>query len=286
MDFLVENEFNLLISLDGNESNNNYRVFKNGKPAFPAIKKNVEALRSKYPDYFNRKVNFNAVLHNKNSVSEVYNYFKQHFGKIPRIAALNSFGIREDQKEAFWKTYSNLDESLYKNEDYSLIQREMFIKLPNIQGVSEFIHMNNDFCFNNYNEMLYSSDNKARLPTGTCNPFSKKIFVTANGKILPCERISHEYVLGTVDENGVNIDLEYITGKYNQWYEKIFSQCLACYQSENCVQCIFYLDLSSDHTTCNGFMNREDYAKYISSHVDFLENTPSMYSKIYGAQLN
>jgi uncharacterized protein len=280
MDFLVENEFNLLISLDGGESNNSYRVFKNGKPAFMEIKKNVDALRSKYPNYFTRKVNFNAVIHNRNSISEVYNYFKQHFGKIPRIAALNSFGIREDQKEAFWKTYSNLNESLYKNEDYSLIQREMFIKLPNIQDVSDFIHLNNDFCFNNYNEMLYSFENIARLPTGTCNPFSKKIFVAANGKILPCERISHEYVLGTVDENGVNIDFEEIAAKYSNWYEKIVYKCLSCYQSENCIQCIFYLDLSSDRTTCNGFMNRDDYSKYLSSHVDFLENTPSIYSKI------
>jgi uncharacterized protein len=280
MDFLVENEFNLLISLDGDESNNSYRIFKNGKPSFMLIEKNLESLRSKYPDYFTRKVNFNAVIHNKNSVSGVYSFFKQHFGKIPRIAALNTFGIREDQKEDFWKTYSNLDESLYKSEDYSSIQREMFIKLPNIQDVSNFIHMNNDFCFNNYNEMLYSLDNATRLPTGTCNPFSRKIFITANGKILPCERISHEYALGTVDKNGINIDFGEIAQKYENWYEKILSQCRVCYQSENCVQCIFYLDLSSERTTCNGFMNREDYSKYISSQIDFLENTPSMYSKI------
>jgi uncharacterized protein len=280
MDFLVENEFNLLISLDGGESNNSYRVFKNGKPAFMSIKKNVEALQSKYPDYFTRKVNFNAVIHNKNSISEVYNYFKQNFDKIPRVGGLDSFGIREDQKEAFWKAYSNLNESLYKNEDYSLIQREMFIRLPNIQYVSDFIHINNDFCFNNYNEMLYSLDNTGKLPTGTCLPFSRKIFVTANGKILQCERINHEYALGTVDENGVNIDFEDIAVKYSNWFGKIISQCDACYQSENCVQCIFYLDLSSDHTICNGFMNLEDYSKYLSSHIDFLENTPSMYSEI------
>lgn len=280
MDFLEANDFNLLISLDGDKSNNDYRLFKGGKSAFPLIQKNIVALQAKYPDYFLKKVNFNAVIHNKNSVSEAYNFIKQNFGKIPQVAAINAFGIREDQKEQFWKTYSNVEESLYKSEDYSLIQRDMFIKLPNVQSMSNFLHTNTDCSFNDYNDMLYSSVGKARLPTGTCLPFSKKIFVTASGKILPCEKINHEYALGTVDEKGVNINCDSIAEKYNQWYEKIASQCYGCYQSEDCFQCIFYLDLSSDPTICKGFMNQEDYLRYVSSQVDFLETAPAMYYRI------
>ena len=280
IDFLVENEFNLLISLDGDETGNDYRVFKDGNPAFPAIMENIAALRSKYPDYFARKVSFNAVIHNKNSIAGVYRFFKEQFGKIPRIASLNSFGIREEQKQAFREMYSNLDDSLYKNEDYSLIQREMFINLPNIQVLSDFLHTHTDFCFINYNDLLYETDDKTRFPTGTCDPFAKKLFVTANGKILPCERINHEYFLGAVDEHGVEIDFDGIAAKYNRWYDKIVSQCRACYQSENCTQCIFYLDLSATRTKCSGFMNREDFARYVNSQVDFLEAEPGMYFKI------
>ncbi|MCU0288054.1 MAG: radical SAM protein, partial [Acidobacteria bacterium] len=51
MDFLVENDFNLLISLDGDEYNNSYRVFKDGTPAYPKILKNIDALVAKYPQY-------------------------------------------------------------------------------------------------------------------------------------------------------------------------------------------------------------------------------------------
>jgi sulfatase maturation enzyme AslB (radical SAM superfamily) len=46
MNFLVENDFNLLISLDGNAKNNRYRVFKNGKPAFKKILENIRALQA------------------------------------------------------------------------------------------------------------------------------------------------------------------------------------------------------------------------------------------------
>jgi uncharacterized protein len=62
MDFLVEHNFSLLISLDGDKENTSYRVDQKGNPAFETIVKNVNLLRGKYPEYFDKKVNFNAVL--------------------------------------------------------------------------------------------------------------------------------------------------------------------------------------------------------------------------------
>ena len=51
-----------------------------------------------------------------------------------------------------------------------------------------------------YNELLYKEMTKEEefLPTGTCIPFSRKLFVTVNGKILPCERIGHNNFLGSI----------------------------------------------------------------------------------------
>lgn len=94
MDFLAEKQFNLLISLDGNEFNTSYRVNHSNKPAFRQIMKNVDLLRTTYPDYFAGQVNFNAVLHNRNSVGDIYTFFKEHFDKIPTIGELNDSGIK------------------------------------------------------------------------------------------------------------------------------------------------------------------------------------------------
>ena len=44
------------------------------------------------------------------------------------------------------------------------------------------------------------------LPTGTCLPFSKKIFISVTGKIYPCERIGNEINFGSVTRNGININ--------------------------------------------------------------------------------
>lgn len=281
MDFLAAHDFSLLISMDGDEKNDEYRVLKNGQPAHQMIMRNTQALQLKYPDYFKRKVNFNAVLHNKNSVSEIYHFFKRNFGKYPSIGALNTSGIREDQKKAFWRTYSNVGESLFNSEDYTNIEKDMFIRLPNIQSVSTFLHRKNDFSFENYNELLYPLENAVIYPTGTCVPFSKKIFVTVNGKVLACERIGQQYVLGHINPQSVNIDHEAIAGKYNAWFDKLRKQCNACYNTDLCNQCIFNLELRNKPLVCQGFMNHEDYSHYLSSFLSFIEKKPEVYEKIF-----
>lgn len=282
MDFLVENDIYLLISLDGNEENNGYRVFKNGKPAYAEIMRNVNALRAKYPDYFLNNVNFNAVLHNKNSVSDVHRFFKEHFDKVPSIAALNTSGISEAQKKEFWETYSNVTESLYKSEDYSMIEKEMFVNLPSVQNAMIFLHQNCDFCFSDYNDLIYNAREQKRTPTGTCLPFSKKVFVTVKGKILPCERIGQQHGLGQVTADRVELDYAQIAEKYNSYYEKLRKQCNVCRNSEACQQCIFNLDdIDTENPVCNGFMNDSYRAKDVSSYLCRFEGKPDTFTKIF-----
>ncbi len=280
MDFLAHHEFSLLISLDGNEMNNGYRVFKNGKPAFQAMIKNIKALQEKYPDYFEKWVNFNAVLHNKNSIAEVVNFIKTHFGKIPSIGSLNTAGIEESQQETFWNTYSDVTDSLLKSREYSTLERDMFIKLPTIRGLSTLIHNSNDFAFSNYNDLLYPNDDPVRTPTGTCVPFSQKLFVTVSGKILACETIGQDFALGHVDKDKVTIDFDSLAKNYNALFENVVRQCRVCYNADNCTECMFYSNIRDKKNACKSFMSHDDHSSYFSSYFDYMESNPGMYSKI------
>lgn len=281
MDFLVENNFDLLVSLDGNERNNAYRLSENGKPIFQTIMENVNTLRNKYPDYFSTNVNFISVLHNKNSVSEIYRFFKEQFDKIPQIGPLNPLGVKESQKKDFWKTYANLTQSLYETEDYSVIEKDMFTRLPKAQDASIFLHRCNDFCFHDYNDLLFSAGNNKRTPTGTCVPFSKKIYVSVNGKILPCERIGQQFGLGTVTAAGVELDFQKIAEQYNNYYRKMRQQCGNCSNADICTQCLFNIpSIDEDQPVCPGAMTETDYAEYISSIIGTFEDEPGTFSKI------
>ena len=58
MDFLVENNFEILISLDGDKFNDSYRTFKNGTGSFDTVISNIDKLQSTYPIFFDKNIKF------------------------------------------------------------------------------------------------------------------------------------------------------------------------------------------------------------------------------------
>ena len=281
MDYLVEHKFRLLISLDGNEKNNSYRIDKSGNNSFDAITQNTNLLQSKYPDYFKEFVNFNAVLHNNNSVEEIYNYIQTHYDKIPRIAELNNSGILPKKKDEFERMYRNREESLHQSEHYTKLEQELFTLVPSYYNATNFLHTYNLGVVKTYNDFFDNNKQQRFIPTGTCMPFSKKIFITVNGKILPCERIGHQYALGQVSKTGVEIDFENIASKFNTYYDKLDRQCSKCYQLGACFQCIFTIDTIDDEKPiCDGFMGKNTFADFLAANVSFFESRPLDYYRI------
>lgn len=280
MDYLINKNFKLLISLDGNAYNQSYRTTHSGKSSFEKVCSNVLLLQKKYPDYFKSNVNFSAVLHNRNSVSEIYRFFKNEFDKKPRIAELNTTGIRKEKQIQFRETYRNKNESLHQAENFEEIQTDLFIESPQTWALGIFLHQYSGNVFRSYNNLLIDEPQQNVFPTGTCMPFSKKMFVTVNGKILPCERIGHQFALGQATETEVLLDFEEIALRYNTWYKKLSSQCSHCYNTKACIQCMFNLDDLDGKPVCNGFMNKESFRHYVSVQMEYLEKNPHLYKRI------
>jgi len=279
MDFLRLHEFNLLISLDGNKENTAYRVDKSGRSAFERIEKNVDKLREKYPDYFETQVNFNAVLHNKNSVEEIYQYFKTKYDKIPSIGELNNSGIQENQKDEFKKAYRNAQESLMQSEHYEKIEQEMFIEAPSYRNACLFLHQYSGFVYHDYTDLLFERKDVRHYPTGTCIPFSKKMFVTVNGKILPCERIGHQFALGEITDTNIELDMQSIADRCNAYFAKFEKQCGDC-KNKACTQCMFNVEKIDTNPVCYGYMNQNIFNRYFDAQMSFFEKHPSAYKEI------
>lgn len=280
MDFLYEHDFKIMISLDGNEFNNSYRMFKNGKGIFGKVMENVEALRNKYDNYFKRRVDFNAVLHNRNSVSDIHGFFREEFGKMPSIGALNTMGIAEKYKKEFMQTYSNITESLYEAEDYSKIEKDLFGELPTIKDLMVYLYRFSPFHFDTYTELISDTNITGRIPTGTCMPFSKRVFLTVNGKILPCERIGQQYALGKVLEGHVDLDFDRVADMYNEMFKTLCGTCEACHILEICRQCAFYLGGKETETECNQCIGEKGFSNYLSSIMEKFEEDGSKISQI------
>lgn len=54
-----------------------------------------------YPDYFNKYVNFNSVLHDRNNVKAIREFIKKEFNKIAQISELNQFGVYPNRENEF-----------------------------------------------------------------------------------------------------------------------------------------------------------------------------------------
>lgn len=282
MDFLVQNQFKLLISLDGGEESNKYRVFKNGKPAYKEIIRNILALKEKYPDYFTTNVNFHSVYHNKNNVSDLHRFFMHHFNKTPVISELNTTGINPEYQKTFKETYSNIGKDLQNTPDLDTLEKEMFLRLPTVNSIDTFIHQHTNFCYQNYNDLLYPMRNTISFPTGTCSPFTRKIFLTVNGKILPCERISHRYAMGHANHNSVELNEQKIAESYNQLFQTVREVCNKCHRNMSCPRCIFNMDVDKKETKppCKQVTSAKDYSQYLAAHIAYIEKHPATYRKI------
>lgn len=283
MDFLAQKKFHLLISLDGNEKNNSYRIKPNGNNSFEEIIKNIDLLKDKYTEYFNDYVNFNAVLHNRNSVDNIFDFIYQRYGKAPRISPLNTTGIRPEKRDEFNMMYRNSTESLHSSPNYELILDKLFVNSGEYYDACLFLHQYNNNVYRTYNDLFYQYRDMNFIPTGTCTPFSRKLFVTVNGKIMACERIGQKFGLGKIGENQ-SVELSYtkIADLYNKYLDKLRKQCKVCYRSQSCMQCMFTIDGLDDYDDikCPGFSNKKAFTEYVSRNLSFMERHPDAYERI------
>lgn len=281
IDYLVEKGFKLLISLDGDDKGSSLRIFHNGTPAFNKIISEIDYVAHKYPKYFDTNVEFNSVLSTKTTVEEIIDFIEQRYGKKPTISEINPEGVNPKEKYLFESIHRKkwLGTAITKVQNKNSYD---FLTHPYFERAARYILMHSPYVYMDYNELLFNNQNRRKeLPTGTCFPFVKKVFITVSGQIMPCERISYTYALGTVYENAVSIDFKAIAERYNKYYNRVRPVCQKCANNEGCLSCMFSNgQLESPHSMCSYFMSSKD-AKNMKNEIgQFLHNYPEAYSYI------
>jgi uncharacterized protein len=284
LDFLVANKFRLLISLDGNEDNHRYRVFsKNKKNSFQKIIENMEIIQRDYPEYFSTHVNFNAVLHDRNSVKEIYEFIYTRYHKIPRIAELNTREIKSENKDIIERMFHNKWKSEVEfQKEKSELSRITHCESVLYKELTDFLkYLSVNYYISNINALLHIVEKQ--LPTGTCPPFFKKIFLTNRNKLLPCEKINYKYSLGKVNEN-IEIDIPEITRQYNFYYEHFKKFCQTCYAYRFCGSCLFQMknidNVNTEEFVCDRYQDQVAFKNKLHRIFSFLEKYPNDFSQI------
>lgn len=278
IDFLVDNKFEILISLDGNEKNHSYRVLKaNCENSFGRVISNIDMIQNDYSDYFLKYISFNAVLHNRNSVKEIYEFVYNRYHKIPEISELLMSDVKSDKKYTFEKMYR----SKRKSEESYHENRFDIIPETHYESVlfDEFRDFVKQLSINSYMSNLRSlfCVSEKYFPTDTCLPFSLKIFFTVNNRLLPCERINHKFFLSEV-KNNILMDAHEIANKYNRYYKKVGDLCKKCYDYKFCGQCLFRIKNIGKNDVgeivCDRYCDKKKFESKLSRIFSFLEKYP------------
>lgn len=281
MDYLVEKKFDLLISLDGDERGQSYRVDCHGNNSFEHVCRNIQLLYNTHPKYYKEHVTFNTVIHNRNGVNNAFRFIKSHFNKTPILSPVSVFGVRKDKQEEFNSLYCDIMENIEQSPNHEILAQEVFLENPSIYFVWDYIRKYSGNYYNNYSQLLFDKDKVTNLLTGTCLPFMKKMFVTVNGKILQCEKISHQFVLGTVDDTKVNLDFAYVAKCHNDYTCKYVEQCDNCAQNRTCGMCV-YIDkeVSLKEKKCPRYIEQQELDERCIDGLRYLNIYPNLYNKI------
>ncbi len=273
IDFLVEHNFDLLISLDGDKKSNSLRLDKRGNESYDIVFGNIKKIKTKYPEYFDKCVEFNSVLNINSSAPKVHQYMHREFNKIPSMATISDNQLNEDKKEEYERIRQGYSETKEMTE-------KSLVKSNVMQDLGTFFYNNTDNSYKHYYELLVGENNEQkRLPTGTCLPFWKKMYVVPNGEIYACERIGFDHVLGTVKEN-VEINTKYIADLYTQYFKNLSEQCKSCYEAESCGKCIFQFEFEKKVPICIDKKDEIQYRALLARRISVLEGEPQWVSVI------
>lgn len=274
MDFLVENDFKIMISLDGDEIHNSYRVTHNGENSFNTIAKNLDFLISKYNDYFLNNVTFNSLLHDRNNPESVIDFFRKKYNKTTRLSSLSKREINELEIGAFNKIYK---------QKYGIIEKldtnKEFINSQWGRTILEFMRRLG-LRYQSFNELLYPQLSDL-FRTGTCVPF-ENVFVLTDGTLLPCEKADFDNQFGNI-KDVESIDLVDIVDKYNSFNRALKNSfCDHCFDQCSCQACIFQIGNinSNEPVNCYKCMTSSELASLLDYICEFINVNPAVINKV------
>lgn len=264
IDYVVSKDISIMFSLDGPANiHDRYRRFtKDNSGSYDKLMNAVYLIQKLYPDYFIKKISFNTVLDSKNNFSCVNEFvmgesiLKDNVWNASLVNHLYKKNEDVQEDNVFW---------MEREYEFFKVLLSAVGKYP-VEMTSKLLRSQFDSMDIQYNRM--QSSKSSELPEkshhgGPCVPGAMKLFVTAEGNLFPCERVSevsNAAKIGNIFE-GLNLKkVEYILN-----IERASSsKCISCWAYRHCVLCIASADnldeVSEDEIVRNCVSAKHNFA--------------------------
>lgn len=281
IEYLVEHNFEVGISLDGDRYGNAFRLLKNNQPSYDLVVRNLDYVRDHHPAFFEKNINFMSVLHNRNNYGDLERFFREKYHKIPIMSDLSTLGVTDKYKDEFNRTFI---ENKKEDRNDQVPMERLMTRHPRVKEMADIIEKYSGMVFKNYYHVLHPKKRhplkKKFIPTATCSPFSLRAYITAEGSILPCEHISRDFEIGQVNTSAIDIETGKLSEMFNNYYRKMNPLCNSCYLADNCKECMFNTGIETGKPSCDFYMSHKKFSQYLALHFSFIENNYPFYLKL------
>lgn len=277
IDFLVDNKFLTVFSIDGNESQHNRnRVFDSGVGSFEKAYSNVK----KYMSKSKRATFVNSVYDFDTDLYELLNFWSEQDSNLILLSISPVNPNSTDYYKAFdeekVKRFNDQKEELQKLYEELMLKENLTEKeKKEINFLSVFIGKAASSVFM---KEYYKEESKRIIPySGACVP-GDKLFVDIKGDIYPCEKLERSMRIGNV-EYGLNY--EEITEYLKLLCDKILKSCKECKIRNVCSLCYMSFLKEGEFVKCNDDCIRayNNYLRLLSDAYTFSEKKPDWFDE-------
>ncbi|MDQ1354427.1 MAG: uncharacterized protein QG657_4736 [Acidobacteriota bacterium] len=226
LDYLVENNFSLLVSLDGDEQNHDAkRVFRNGRGSHDLIMKNLQKIKERNQDYFEKKISFSAVYSRDLPLKNLHRFYTT-------TNLIKNNPIRFGNVITYNTTY--YDQYPYNNaaarEDLNVALTQMAHKVREGKALTGYeTHLYNNL--KSIGSRLHTRG--YTFLAGTCL-FDSRMYLDVHGRFHLCEKMNNTLSFGDI-ENG--FDYKKMISIAREFIEVGKTHCSSCRVRFLCKRC-------------------------------------------------
>ena len=232
-DFLVDNDFRLMLSLDGPEAvHNRYRVFPGGRGSFAPLWEGMRSLQGRYPDFFRKRISYNCVVASparlldiRDFVRSLPEFFQGHRMALTRV---NSYPSCLPDS-----LIGKGDERLHSEREvmYQEFRRAVVAGQMNPNDLSSQMFLNT---FADFHQRVMIPMSVPTASHGQCIPGLIKCYVDTAGRLHMCERVGEDRPIGDVYDG---FDANAITGFLREYDHFLQESCSRCWGVRLCHKC-------------------------------------------------
>ena len=232
IEFLDSNNFNVLISFDGpKELHDINRVYEDGSGSFDDIMSNVEYIKENHPVFYD-KISFLSIVAPGVDYACVNDFFNANEVLESRNVMLNTVS-QFSAKEA--PNYDDLYDLTYSYQHMKVLFS--ILGLYSKEKISKLFQAEIARIKRTYDEMLVPHRLlKSSHPSGPCLPGVMRPFVTVDGSIYPCERVSEGSDVMAIGHIDSGIDLSKAETLLNVG-KSTEEECINCWNFRYCMLC-------------------------------------------------